>query len=105
MRAVSADTNLRASEAYGLGPERMDRHRHQRDAHLLPGREKHIHLAAGWVVGDLLGEVYQHIRLMTHRAYDHHNLIAVLLRANRPPRCHTNLFCVGDTGAAEFLNN
>ena len=105
VRAVGADADLRAGEAHGLGPERMNRHRHQRDAHLLAGREEHIHLAAGRVVGDLLREVDQHIGLMPHRADDHHDLVAILLRANRPPRRHTNLFRIGDTRAAEFLNN
>src|SRR5882757_908523 len=83
----------------------MDCHCHQGDAYLLAGREEHIHLAAGGVVGDLLGEVDKDISLMSHRAYDHDDLIAVLLRANRPPRSSANFFRISDTGAAEFLND
>ena len=80
MRAVGADADLGAGQAHRLGTERMDRHRHQRDAHLLAGREQHIHLAAGGVVGDLLGQVDQLIGLVPHRAHDHHDLVALLLR-------------------------
>ena len=105
VRAVGADADLAAREAHGLGPQRMDRHRHQRDAHLLAGREEHVHLAAGRVVGDLLGEVDEHVGLMPHRADDHHDLVAILLRTNGPPSRHTNLFRISDTRAAEFLND
>ena len=105
VRAVGADADLAAGEADRLGAERMDRHRHQRDAHLLAGREEHVHLAGRRVVGDLLGQVDEHVGLVAHRADDHHDLVAVLLGTNRPPRRGANLLRIGDTRAAEFLND
>ena len=110
MRALVCVLSVRmpicaAGEAHRLVPERMDRHRHQRDAHLLAGREQHVHLAGRRVVGDLLGEVDQVVGLVAHRADDHHDLVAVLLGANRPPGGRLNLFRIGDARAAEFLND
>ena len=60
---------------------------------------------AGGVVGDLLGQVDQDIGLVAHRAHDHHDLVAILLGANRPAGGGSNLFRIGDTRAAEFLND
>ena len=85
--------------------QRMNRHRHQRDAHLLAGREEHVHLAGRRVVGDLLRQVHQHVGLMAHRADDHHDLVAILLARIARRAAATNLFRIGDTRAAEFLNN
>ena len=79
------DADLAAGEADRLVAQRVDRHRHQRDAHLLAGREEHVHLAGRRVVGDLLGQVDQDVGLLAHRADDHHDLVALLLGTNRPP--------------------
>ena len=45
------------------------------------------------------------IGLVAHGADDHHDLVALLLRANRFTGGGENLLAVGNAGAAEFLNN
>jgi hypothetical protein len=82
----------------------MNGHRHQCHTHLLAGREQHVHLARRRVIGNLLCQIDERVSLMPHRTDDHHDLLAILLGTNRPPRSHTNLFRIGDTRAAEFLN-
>ncbi len=105
VRAIRADADLRPGQAHRLGPQRMQRHRHQRHAHLLAGRKQHVHLAGIRPIGDLLGQIDQMIGLMPHGADDHHHLIALLLRANGLARSGQNLLAIRHAGAAEFLNN
>ncbi len=105
MRAIGTDTDLSTRETDGFGAERMNGHGHEGDADLLAGREEHIHLAAGGVVCDLLGEIDEHVCLVPHRAHDHHDLVAILLRTNRSPCCCANLFRIGNACTAEFLND
>jgi hypothetical protein len=42
---------------------------------------------------------------MAHGTDDHYDLISILLGANGSPGGDTNLFRIGDTRAAEFLND
>ncbi len=105
VRAVGLDADLRPGHAHCLVAQRLDRHRHQRHAHLLARREQHIHLARRRVVVDLVGQVDQHVGAVPHGADDHHHLVAVLMGANRLPRRGQNLFTVGNAGAAELLHN
>ena len=47
VRAVGLDADLGTGEADRFVAERVNGHRHQRHAHLLAGRQQHVHLAAG----------------------------------------------------------
>ena len=62
-------------------------------------------LAGRRIVADLLRQVHEHIGLVAHGADDHDDLVTILLGANSAPGRDTNLFRIGDTGAAEFLND
>ncbi len=88
-----------------LCAQRVDGHRHQGHAHLLAGREQHVHLAGGGRSVISRGQVDEDVGVVAHRADDHHHLVALLLRANRLARGGEDLLGVGDAGAAEFLND
>ncbi len=105
VRAVGADADLCTGEADGFGTERLDGHRHQRHADLLAGRKEHVHFAGVGAIGDLPGQIDQMIGLMAHRADDHHDLVALLLGANRFAGGGENFLAIGNAGAAEFLDN
>ena len=103
--AVGDDADLRPGQADRLVPQRMDRHRHQRDAHLLAGRKQHVHLAGGRLVGDLFGQVDQQVGVLAHRADDHHHLMALLLGTDGLSRRGEDLLAVGNAGAAKLLDD
>ena len=56
-------------------------------------------------VGDLVGQVDQFIGAVAHRADDHHDLIALLLRADRLAGGREDLLAVGHTGSTELLHD
>jgi len=85
--------------------ERVDRHRHQGYAHLFAGREEHVHFASVWAVGDLACQVNQDVGILTHRANNHYDLVALLLGADGLACGGEYFLSVGDAGAAEFLHD
>ena len=105
VRAVGADLHLRAGEADGLPAEVVDRHRDQRDRHLLAGGEEHVHLARRGLLAHLPGEVHQDVRLMPHGRNDHHHLRPLLLGAERAAGGGADLLGIGNTRAAKLLND
>ena len=62
------NADLRAGEADRLAPQRFDGHGHQRHAHLLAGREQHVHLAGRRMIGDLVRQIDEHVGIVPHRA-------------------------------------
>ena len=85
--------------------QRVNRHRHQRHADLLAGRQEHVHFPGRRLVGDLAGQVDQHVGVLAHGADDHHDLVPLALGANGLPRRGENLLDVGHARAAELLND
>ena len=79
-----------------LCPSVCDRHRHQRHAHLLAGRQQHVHFPRRRLVGDLLGQVDEHVRVVAHRA-DHHHHLVVLQRARIALRAAARIFWLSAT--------
>ena len=70
-----------------------------------PGGSERVHLAHVRGLRDLVGQPEQAVRLAGHRAHDHHDLIAVALRAERTLGDVLHSLEVADRGAAEFLND
>ena len=93
---VGLHADLRPGQADRLVPQRMNGNRHQGHAHLLARREQHVHLAGRRLIGDLRRQLQQIIGRVAHRADDHHHLVALLLRANRPPGRPQDFFGIGD---------
>ena len=83
----------------------MDGHRHQGHAHLLAGRQQHVHLAGGRLVGDLLAKSTSRSVFLPHGADDHHDLMAFLLGADGFSRRRQDFFAIGDARAAELLDD
>ena len=94
-----------AGQADRLVAQRRDRHRHQRHAHLLAGRQQHVHFAGGRLVGDFLGQVDQQIGVLAHGADDHDDLVAFQLGANGFSGRGEDLLAIGHAGAAKLLDD
>ena len=103
--AVGDDADLRPGQTDGLVAQRVDGHGHERHAHLLTGREQHVHFAGGRLVGDLTGQIDQPIGVFAHCADDHDDLVAFLLGTNGLSRRGEDLLAVGHAGAAELLDD
>ena len=63
------------------------------------------HLPRRRLLGNLAGQVDQHVGLLAHGADDHHHLMALLLRADRLAGGAHDLFTGGDAAAAELLDD
>ena len=105
MRAVSDDADLRAGEADRLVAQRVDGHGHEGHAHLLARGEQHVHLASRGLVGDLPGQIDEHVGVVAHGADDDHDLVALLLGANGLAGGGQDFLAVGHARAAEFLHD
>src|SRR5688572_6494393 len=110
-RRVGDEPDLPAREADRLVTLRVDRHGHESDGDLLAGGEELIHLAFRWALftsaerADVLGEFDQVVGRVAHRGNDDDDVIARELRSDRAAGGAVNAFGVGDTGAAEFLDD
>ncbi|MNW55050.1 hypothetical protein D3C74_326870 [compost metagenome] len=73
VHGVRDHAGLLARERLGLDAEVVDRHRQQRHRDALACREQDVHLALGGKGGDLLGEIDELVRRVTHgRDHDDH---------------------------------
>ena len=105
VRAVGLDSNLSARQANRFVTERIDGHRDKSNADLFSRRKQHIHFAGWRAIIHLLSEINERVGIFAHRTDDHDDLLAFLVGANRFTSGGQNLFAVGDTRPAEFLNN
>ena len=105
VRTVGDDADLGAGEADGLFAERLDGHGHEGDGDLLAGRQQHVHLAGRRMLADLAGQFDELIGGVAASADDDDDLIAGLLRADRPPGRPHDPLRRRHTAAAEFLHD
>src|SRR6185437_7146058 len=85
--------------------ERLERHGHERDRHLLAGREQHGELTRVGVGRDGKGKVEQLIGAISHRGDDDHHLITRTYALNNAPGDMADAVRVRDGGAAVLLDN
>ena len=100
---IGANADLPAGEADGFASQIVNRHCHQGDRNLFTGREQHVHFTGWRLVADLPSQFDQRIGVLTHRAYDHHHLMALLLSMQSTPRRGTDLLSIGNTRTAKLL--
>ena len=104
VKAVGHQADLCSGEADRGDPERLDRHRHERDADLLAGGEEHVHLSGRRPLGDFFRQGDQFIRGMPARGDDHKDLFTTPEGTDRTFRGGENSRGIGDARAAEFLD-
>ena len=105
MRAVCADSDLRAGEAHGLHTQRLYRHCKQSHAHLLARGKQHVHLTGARSLVDLLRQIHEHIGLVSHGTHDHHHLIASFVPSDGLRGGSQNFLSIGHTRATKLLND
>ncbi len=77
MAAVGADTGLRSGERDSLDALGLQRHGHQRAAHVLTGGQQQVHLARIGFVGDGRGQLGEMVGGIAHGADDDHQVRAI----------------------------
>ena len=98
--------DLRAREADRLVAEsEWSRHGHERHAHLFARGEEHVHFARWRFLVDLSSQIDQHVGVLAHGADHHHDLVALILRANRSTGRGQDLGAVCQAGSAKFLDD
>ena len=103
--AVRGDPRLGAGQGDRRNAERVQRHRHQRRALVLAGREEHVHLARIGFVGDRGGERDQLVGGVAHRRDDDHEVHAGGALTGDPPGDAPDAVGVGERRATEFLDD
>ncbi len=104
MHGVGDDAGLGAGEAHRLAAEPVDGHGKEGAADALAGREQHVHLALGWVGGDLTGELEELVGGVAARRDDGADPVALLGGGDDATRHVHDAHRVGDRGAAVFLD-
>ena len=110
-RRVGDEPDLPAGEADRLVALGVDGHGHQCDGDLLAGGEELVHLAFGRVFvapaerADVFGELDQVVGRVAHGGDDDDDLVALFLGRDGPAGGAVDALGVGDTGAAEFLDD
>ena len=103
--AVGGDAGLRPGQADRRDAERVERHRHERRALVLAGREQHVELARVGLVGDGRGEAEQLVGRVAHRRDDDDEVVAGRALAGDPPGDALDPVGVGDRRATELLDD
>ena len=103
--AVCEDARLGAGQRDRRAPQRVQRHRHQRAAHVLAGRQQEIHLAGIGLVSDLRRHLEQVIGGVAHCADHHDEVGAAVALAGDPPRHVLDAVGVGERRATVFLDH
>ena len=86
-------------------PSAVERHRHERRALVLAGREQDVELARVGLVGDGRGEAEQLVGGVAHRGHDDDEVAAGGALARDPARDPLDAVGVGDRRATEFLDD
>ena len=84
--AVGGDAGLRAGQADGRDTEAMERHRQERRALVLAGREQDVQLARVGLVGDGRRERQELVGGVAHRGHHDDELRPARALAHDPPR-------------------
>ena len=100
--AVGGDAGLGAGQADRRDAQRVERHRDERRALVLAGREQDVELAGIGLVGDGRGERQQLVRRVAHRRHDDDQLRPARALAHDPPRDPLDALGAGDGRAAEL---
>ena len=103
--AVGGDPGLRPGQADRRDAERVERHRDERRALVLAGREQHVELARVGLVGDGRGEAEQLVGRVAHRGDDDDEVVAGGALARDPPGDALDPVGVGDRRATELLDD
>jgi hypothetical protein len=77
----------------------------ERDGHLLPGREQHVHLALGRRPGDLVRQADEPVRGLAHGGHHDHDAVPRLGGLDDAPGHPPDLLRVGDRRAAVLLDD
>ena len=103
--AVRRDAGLRPAQADRLDAHRVERHRDERRALVLTGREQHVELALVRLLGDRGGEAQELVGRVAHRRDDDDEVCARRPLARNPPRNAPDPVRVGEARAAELLHD
>ena len=104
VKAVGDEPDLGAGETDRRDAQAADGHGHQGDADLLAGRQQHVHLAGGRILGDLLGQLDQLVGGMPAGRDDDQHLVAAVVSLDRAASRRQDLARIGQARPAEFLN-
>ena len=103
--AVGHDSDLPAGERDGRVPHRVERDAHQRDRHLLAGRDEHVELPRVGLRRDAPGEGDQLIGHPRACGEGHDDLVAAFLRPDDLGGRLLDAFRIRDRRAAELLHD
>ena len=98
------DAGLVRSQPHRFLAEGPQRHRYERNRHLLAGREQHVQLARVRVWGHGKGEVDQFVRRVPHRGDHDDHLVPGSDTLDHAARNVTNAVGIGDGGSAVLLD-
>ena len=97
------DSHLGSGHRHRRDPLGMEGHRQQRDRHLLPGGQQHVHLPPGRIGADRPGQPREFIGGVAHRRHHNHQVMAVFPAGGDPPGHRLDAFHIGHGGPSEFL--
>ncbi len=97
--------NLAAGVGAGVESAPLQRHREQRDGHLLARRQQDVHLALRRVRINLVRQRNETVGLATHRRDDHNEVVAPSARCGDDIRDGVDALNIRDGGAAELFND
>ena len=103
--AVGGDPGLWPGQADGRDAEAVERHRQQRRALVLAGREQDVELARVGLVGDGGGEAEELVRRVAHRGDDDDQVVPGRAFARDPAGDALDPVGVGDRRATELLDD
>jgi len=104
MGGFGEDAHLRPGHRYGRYPEGVQRHRQQRDRHLLPGGQQHVHLPLGWVAADGASQPCELISGVAHGRHHDHQIVPCLAAVGDALGYCLDPLHIGHGGAAELLD-
>jgi hypothetical protein len=105
VRRIGDDPGLATGEADRLDTEICQGHAQQRHGDSLPGRDQHVHLAAGLRAGDVVGQLDEVVGGLAHRARNDDDIMAVTSGESHVLGDCTHAVWIGDGGAAVFLHD
>ena len=98
------DADLRSGHRHSAHPKSVQRHRQQRDRHLLAAGQKHVHFPSRRVGIDRCRQSGQFVGGVAHRR-DHHDHVVALFAAAGDALSHgLDALDAADGGAAELLH-
>jgi len=102
---VGGDAGLRPGQADRRDAQAVERHRQQRRALVLAGRQENVELARVGLVGDGRGKAEELVGRIAHRRHDYDEIAPGRALTRDPTRHPLDAVGIGHGGSAIFLDD